>query len=44
MDILIQCKGFRLRMRFDPDDELDQEILAEAYMILLRRAKEARHD
>lgn len=40
--IQIAATGFFLFMDFDPDDETDQEILAEAYMLLLRRSGEGK--
>lgn len=36
--VRINAPGFSLTMRFDPSDEADCEILAEAYLLVRRRA------
>lgn len=44
MRVQISLPGFFLAMDFDPNDEADQEILAEAYLLMLRRGKADRLD
>lgn len=38
--VRIDAPGFSLALRFDPSDECDCEILAEAYLLVKRRAGE----
>ena len=37
--IKILCDGFILTMDYDHECEIDREILAEAYMLIVRRSK-----
>lgn len=42
--ISIRCDGFDLLMHFDPTDDDDMEIMAEAFLLLHRRAEKFKED